>query len=73
MIIDNKFLNGVGIDPTLAPDLKFSVLDTTTHSTVATHNVTPHARSTGTIKTVLGMHQLMAKSLSLLFFRKSSV
>jgi len=65
MIINNDFLQNIGVGNTKA-DLEFTVLDTKSYEVLGTYNnKIPHNKSRGGIQTILEMHQLMSKSLSL--------
>jgi len=64
MNLNNNFYNKIGLDPTISSSLQFVVLDAKNNQVVATH--TPHATSNGSIQSLLEMHMLMTKSLSII-------
>ena len=68
MVLDSKFFRGAGINPGIASDLSFVVLDGRTNDVITNYNtnMTPHSKSVGSIQTLLEMHMLMTKSLSLI-------
>ena len=65
MNLSNKFFTNVGIDPKIAEDLSFTVLDTNSNETLFQKDRIPMHRSVGNITSILGMHKLMSMSLAI--------
>jgi len=67
MVINKSFLKSAGINPGIASDISFVVLDGKTNDIITSYqtNMTPHSKSIGGVQTLLEMHTLMTKSLAL--------
>lgn len=68
MQFNSKFFSQAGINPDIASDLTFTVLDTKSSELIGSSGGSrpqKHSTSVGSIQTLLGMHRLMAKSLSM--------
>jgi hypothetical protein len=67
MFYDSTFFKNAGINPGIAADLSFVVMDGKSQQIIDKHkSFIPHNKSVGSIQTLLEMHTLMYKSLSLI-------
>jgi len=68
MVFNNNFFKSAGINPGIASSLSFVVLDGRQKDIIANYktNMTPHSKSVGSVQTLLEMHTLMNKSLSII-------
>jgi len=67
MFFDTQFFKNAGINPGIASDLSFVVLDGKSNQIINQYQQNiPKNKSTGSIQTILEMHTLMTKSLSII-------
>jgi len=65
MVINNEFLKNSGIDPSIASDISFVVLDTSNVTQLQAHYNSNHSKSHGSVQSILEMHMLMTNSLAI--------
>ncbi len=65
MVLDKTFYKNVGINPGIASDLQFVVLDTGNQEVIHAHYQPNHSTSNGSAQSILEMHMLMNNSLAL--------
>lgn len=64
---NTRFFKNAGINPGIASDLSFVVLDGKTNEIVSNYKSRiPHSKSIGGVQTLLEMHTLMTKSLAII-------
>jgi len=68
MVLNKNFFKSAGLNPNISSDLSFIVLDGKTNEIINNYqnNMTPHNKSHGKVQTLLEMHMLMSRSMSLL-------
>lgn len=67
MVVDNTFLKNAGINPGVASDLSFVVLDAVTNDVVHMYRYkVDHSTSVGSIQSILEMNMLMTRSLAII-------
>ena len=65
MVLDETFYKNIGLNPGIASDLSFVVLDTSTNQIVHDNSI-KHSTSVGSAQSILEMHMLMTRSLALI-------